>query len=1001
MFGQHYRGAHTDWDAIRDALGTVRELGKLLGDVSRRPAVVRALLDPDRLAALESPAETLRAALAELDVSLAEFGEIATFRVRGLSSLASDLEHWLAALAPFWRAADTLQACRRRPATSAADLLAEARDALACRAFDADFAEATPALQDAFGPLFAGLDTDWPTIQAALGWTERLRARFDREPPDAFVAALDAAPPGPIAEAPDLDRAIKRLRALLDELRISFVDGGPTIGSRKPEQTTLAALAAWARARHAALPKLREWVDARAAVAQLEAAGLGQCAEALVRQAPPAETWVDAFLRQLFTIWLTWRYEQAPPLAQFRRDNHQAFVDEFAALDRRQWQVASERIAARLLARRPSRDGDRVNGSEVGLLLREERKQRRLKPLRRLFAELPNLLPALKPCLLMSPLSVAQHLGESAIMFDLVIFDEASQILPPDAIGVIGRGRQVVVVGDRHQLPPTPFFRVTAVDTLDDDQYDEPPESVLDAALNAGLPERSLFWHYRSRHEDLIAFSNAAFYDGRLRTFPSPRAAERVVTLVYVPNGVYDRGGSRANHPEAMAVAELVVEHVEQASGQSLGVIAFSEAQMLAILAELEARKRARPELETLLAEDGEHGFFVKNLENVQGDERDVLLFSIGYGRDAAGHLTMNFGPLNAPGGERRLNVAVTRARERVTVVSSIRAADVDLKRTQADGVRQLKRYLEYADRGPEALFGAAVAPRAAASSPFEEAVRTTLTQRRLDVVAEVGVGGYPVDLAVRDDGRYLLGIECDGRAFRAASTARDRERLRQEVLEGLGWCIHRIWSTDWIVASDQEAERVVQAVETARRLRDGLLVDDAPLAGLKPEDQPFQGHTRPHIAPARSPGPVVSSVSASPVPSAIFLDRSPALTGGLGEAPPPNPLPIAMERGDMIAGSPSPATRGRGLGGGGRLEGQPSRSISAVPPDEIAATARTVLETGFAMPIDDLVVAVARQLGYQRTGSRIKAVVSQVLGQQLADGALIDVGGNVRLPDA
>ena len=520
------------------------------------------------------------------------------------------------------------------------------------------------------------------------------------------------------------------------------------------------------------------------------------------------------------------------------------------------------------------RAGVGLNGSEVGLLLREARKQRRFKPLRRLFAELPHLLPQLKPCLLMSPLSVAQHLGDSAVTFDLVVFDEASQILPADAIGAIGRARQVVVVGDRRQLPPTRFFQVTTLDTLGDDPDEEPPESVLDACLNASLPECSLLWHYRSRHEHLIAFSNAAFYDGRLRTFPSPDADERVVTFEHVPDGVYDRGGTRANRVEAVRVADLVVEHVEQQAALpaeqqlSLGVIAFSEAQMLAILGELEARKRARPDLEPLLSDEGEEGLFVKNLESVQGDERDVILFSIGYGRDGDGRLTMSFGPLNAAGrraaAERRRDPRPppthrrrldARPRDRRQPGAAGRRAPVEA----VPGVRR-ERPCRPARRRTSPRERCLSRP---AASPFEEAVRAALSaalgEGGPEVVAGVGVGEQPVDLAVRErDGRYLLAIECDGRTFAALPTARDRDRLRREVLERLGWQVHRVWSTEWVAAQRQETERLLAAVERARLIRDGLLPDDTPLSVLKPEDQPARGVTRPQgrlLTPR--PGPV------------------------------------------------------------------------------------------------------------------------------------------------
>ncbi|HZO24564.1 MAG TPA: DUF4011 domain-containing protein [Chloroflexota bacterium] len=1023
-FGRHYLGNRTDWIGIQGAIDVVRRLTELFSDLRRWPRVSALLLEADGAATLSRPIQHLRTAFAELDAALTELNRVADFDPSSqppLPELAAELEGWLAALAPLWEASDALHGARRQTTTSVADLLAEARDALACPTFEREFGAAMPGLVDEFGPFFKGLSTDWARIVAALGWTAHLRASFDRQPPDTFMAALDAEPAGPVPERDDLARALARVQELREELGSAFRDGTPRIGSHTVDRATLPALAAWARSRHAALPRLQEWIDTQALLGELASAGLRGFVDGLIREAPPPGLCVDAFLRQLFTLWLTWRYERAPALARFRRPEHEQTVADLRHLDRRQWELNAQRISATLLARRPGRAGGGMNGSEIGLLLREARKQRRFKPLRRLFAELPHLLPRLKPCLLMSPLSVAQHLGDSAVTFDLVIFDEASQILPADAIGAIGRARQVGVVGDRRQLPPTRFFQVTTLDTIGDDPDEEPPESVLDACLNAGLAECSLLWHYRSRHEHLIAFSNGAFYDGRLRTFPSPDADERVVTFEHVPGGVYDRGGARANHVEAVKVADLVVEHVEQQASVpaeqrlSLGVIAFSEAQMLAILGELEARKRARPDLEPLLTDEGDEGLFVKNLESVQGDERDVILFSIGYGRDAAGRLTMSFGPLNAPGGERRLNVAVTRARRRLTVVASIRAHEIDGGPERPAGVRQLKRYLEYAENGPSVLLGEAGHPGGVAAgraaSPFEAAVQAAITaalgEGGPEVVAGVGVGEQPVDLAVRDhDGRYLLAIECDGRTFASLPTARDRDRLRQEVLERLGWQVHRIWSTDWIGAQRDEEQRVLVAVERARLIRDGLLPDDTPLSVLKSADQPARGVTRPQtrlrVSGARIEGRAgrermmdagatdagaMNCAPTGPDPvGAQFIAPADAAT-----APPTPDVPDPQAWTENVVPSPS---EGGGAGGGGH----PARPIEKVPETEIVEAVRAVLSRAFAMPAPELEVAVARELGYQRTGARIRAVVGRVVGQLLQDGTLVDSGGNLRL---
>src|SRR5262249_38284437 len=399
------------------------------------------------------------------------------------------------------------------------------------------------------------------------------------------------------------------------------------------------------------------------------------------------------------------------------------------------------------------------------------------------------LLLQLKPCLLMSPLSVSQFLHPEKIHFDLVVFDEASQILPEDAIGAIYRGDQVVVTGDDRQLPPTAFFQQLAEE---DDEADEeaPPgvESVVDAWLGAGLRPHMLRWHYRSRHEALIAYSNLSFYDSKLVTFPAAKGGGEAlgVHFQHVPDSVYDRGGRRDNRREAEAVADLVLAHMREHADKTLGVIAFSQAQMNAIEDEIERRLLDQPDLEALFKADRLEGFFVKNLETVQGDERDVILLSVGYGRDAQGRLTMNFGPLNREGGERRLNVAVTRAREKLLVVSSIRAQDFDLNATRAAGVLHLRGYLDYAERGVAALELTQPQGAGEPESPLEADVAAELRRLGYDVTPQVGCSGYRIDLGVRDPaapGSFLLAVECDAATYHSAATARARDRPRPSPL--------------------------------------------------------------------------------------------------------------------------------------------------------------------------------------------------------------------------
>ena len=318
------------------------------------------------------------------------------------------------------------------------------------------------------------------------------------------------------------------------------------------------------------------------------------------------------------------------------------------------------------------------------MLYKEAHKKTKHLPLRRLFDVIPNLVLNLKPCLLMSPLSVSQFLppDPAKMQFDVVVFDEASQILPEDALGAIYRGKQVIITGDNQQLPPTTFFQQLAGDDGEEAAEEDWPlfESILDACLGAGLPRRLLRWHYRSRHEHLIAFSNERFYEGRLVTFPSPWSENPGlgVKFHHVPDGVYDRGGRRDNPREAQIVADLVFAHFRHTPDQTLGVIAFSYSQMNAIEDEIDRRLRKEPDMERFFQGDRLEGFFVKNLETVQGDERDVILLSVGYGRDAQGKIALNFGPLNREGGARRLNVAVTRARRKLILVSSIQARDLE-----------------------------------------------------------------------------------------------------------------------------------------------------------------------------------------------------------------------------------------------------------------------------------------------------------------------------------
>jgi len=501
-------------------------------------------------------------------------------------------------------------------------------------------------------------------------------------------------------------------------------------------------------------------------------------------------------------------------LRTFASAEQEKRIDDFRALDDRYTALTRDLIRAKLYASIPALGSGAIN-PEWGLLQRELTKKKRHLPLRELMARIPTVVTTLTPCLLMSPLSIAQYLSVSSASFDVVVFDEASQITVWDAIGAIARGRQVVMVGDPKQLPPTNFFNRADEEPEDSDDVPEDMESILDECLGASLPAIRLSWHYRSRHESLIAFSNRRYYDGKLVTFPSPITDDRAVSFHYV-HGVYEKGGARTNRNEAVSVVKDIIANLKSNSSvgkeYSFGVVTFNSEQQKLIEDLLDAERRADPSIETYFGRDRLEPVFVKNLESVQGDERDIIYFSITYGPDIAGRVSMNFGPMNREGGERRLNVAITRARCGLRVFSSLRPDQLDLSRTQAKGVSELKHFLEFAERGPRAFVEHVTGSKGDFESPFEQYVASALESRGWSVHTQVGSSDFRIDLAVVHpdaSGIYLAGVECDGATYHRSATARDRDKLREQVLRGLGWEILRVWSNDWWIDRETTLERL------------------------------------------------------------------------------------------------------------------------------------------------------------------------------------------------
>ncbi len=494
---------------------------------------------------------------------------------------------------------------------------------------------------------------------------------------------------------------------------------------------------------------------------------------------------------------------QSPTLMSFLPAIHEGRIADYTAKDGDILKASSLQVRNQLIQRA---SGISRHGTEVALLQRELSKQRAHMPLRQLLTAIPNLTPLLKPCMLMSPLSVAQYLTTDAKPFDVVIFDEASQIPVWDAIGAIGRGQNAIIVGDPRQMPPTSFFSRSKDAEEDDDGMEKDMESILDECLACNIPALNLSWHYRSRSESLIAYSNSRYYEQNLTTFPAPNTRDNAIHYHYV-RGVYEPGsGKRINMAEARALVDHVLNTLRDpdfryTEASSIGIVTFNTQQQTLIEDMLEEERAKDESLEPFFAENNPEAVFVKNLENVQGDERGIIYFSTTFGRDSKGKISMNFGPLNLAGGERRLNVAITRARSAMHVFTSMMPEDIDLSRTRARGAADLRGFLDYARRGAAAYLELQRGIRKEERDSLIARLASDLKALGWNCHTHVGVSDYRIDIAVEhpdDPETILAGIATDGYSYVAANTARDRDVLRHSVLRGLGWRLLRVWAIDW-----------------------------------------------------------------------------------------------------------------------------------------------------------------------------------------------------------
>lgn len=811
LLGAHFHAVQTDLDTARAALAVLEQARDALGS-DFGPALADQLAgsapkDPGLATRAQS---ALSRFLAWRDAAPGHLAALADARpvpavVSRLGRVDPLLEQAAEALAD-------LDPTRPLTLLESADLPAQIRQHAAAMSA---LRQGEASHRAHLGDRYAGMDTPVRTVEEELRWTERLQALVPQPLTSRAATALHAAETVPDTGGLRTDTAA--LKGRLDKLAASFM-GEDRSRLRDEIDGRLADVVELLTEMIDRIDDLTGYQSLTVCETELRRAGFTDALAHLVDAETDADQLVDALTRATYAAWVDHQIQTDSSLSTARADDLDALVADFRTDDQTLIDRAPHAILATTLQGRPTQQS-----ASTQTIRREAQKKRRHMPVRTLMTECREIILKLRPCLMMSPLSVSQFLPAVAGMFDVVIFDEASQVTPADAVNCIYRGNQLVVAGDDRQLPPTSFFAVGGTDDDEGYQPDELDEyeSVLGLVKSqGGLPQLGLRWHYRSQHEDLITFSNRRFYDGELVTFPSAMSvAPDLGVSLEVVDGIYMRGAARDNRIEAEHVADRMLQIATESPHLSVGIVAFSSAQQHAIENALEMKRRDRPDLDDWFTEDRLHGYFVKNLESVQGDERDVILFSIGYGPDEAGKLTRHFGPLNRETGWRRLNVAITRARRRVEIISSFSPGQLDTRGIQARGVHELKRYLEFAQQGISALAQETGDGGGDVESPFEDSVLRVIRGWGYDVTPQVGVSQYRIDLGIRhpdEPGRYVLGVECDGAAYHSSAVARDRDRLRHEVLEGLGWNLHRIWGTSWYRDRAQQETRLKAAIEAA-----------------------------------------------------------------------------------------------------------------------------------------------------------------------------------------
>ncbi len=670
-----------------------------------------------------------------------------------------------------------------------------------------------------YGVGYKGYETDWETISRDAKYLKRLHdssfefGNMSLIAPDQYDAYRKSVL---IEESNKLDQTFAGMGDGFDRVQSRFDTSCFSV-----KNTRIENLENRLKGCEADIDNLDNWISFSSIIDDLKKSGVIGFVDKSLSEGLEADELAGAYAKLFYGTWIDRIiYKSETALNKYDRVMHDEAVRTFKEKDKICFNINKVQIKSVVSAKRPPMDMI-TEGSAVSVLKREATKKSRQKSIRVMLEQIGELAQSIKPCFLMSPLSVSTYLSSTSIHFDVVVFDEASQVLPEDAAGAIYRGSQLIVAGDSKQMPPTDFFN-TKMEMEEDEEAGDVNDfdSLLDLCRGS-MPQIELRWHYRSHYEQLINFSNKFFYDSDLITFPSAENAKgkNWVGVRYINvNGNYERK-KRINRTEAEKVVDLIYENFEKYPDRSLGVVTFNIAQQDLVDRLLSKRRQTDPRFEELFSQEREEPFFIKNLETVQGDERDTIILNTIYGHDAQGVLIQNYGPLNREGGERRLNVAITRAKDSLQVITSLHGTDVAIAEGASMGKKLLREFLQYAENGEIALD---VAVTSAGyddhDTDFEEEVCDFLRENGYEVDNQVGCCRYKMDMGLRRPGEsdYVLAIECDGATYHSAKNARDRDRLRQEVLERMGWKFYRVWSTDWFNHKPIEKERLLEAVEAA-----------------------------------------------------------------------------------------------------------------------------------------------------------------------------------------